>query len=232
MRARPHARAGARAWPVAFAMAAMAIFGSTPDAQAQDYVSVCSLYGAGFSYLPGTDICVNGDSRDARQNTDGGTWRWWMPSDPIQPVPSLRSRCGGGLVKFADVDSSGLFVNTHERFETTTRMPFSLEHEEYISEVIFRGGFSGVERGNFCMFYTFEEPGQGTGYVPIVCTDTAVHAASDTPVAMTPRTPRPPASLGEMFVVGANGYPWPVTLPSEVGGQLEIWLCIKRGIRS
>jgi hypothetical protein len=232
MRARPHARAGARARSIAFAMAALAVFGTRPDAQAQDYVHVCTLYGAGFSYLPGTGICLNADSRDARMQTSGGTWRWWMPSDPVEPVGSLRSRCGGGLVKFADIDSSGLLINTREQFETITRMPISLEHEEYISEVIYRGGFTGVDRGNFCLFYSADEPGQGRGYSPIGCVDTAVHAASEVPVAFTPRSPRPPASLGQNFVVGANGYPWPVTTPAEVGGRLEVWLCIKRGLRS
>jgi hypothetical protein len=221
MTRRSQTRAAARAWPIALALAAMAVFGNTPAGHAQ-YMVLCSLYGSGFYYLPGSSgICLNPDSRDAR-----------MPSDPIEPVASLRSRCGGGLVKFADIDSSGLFVNTRDQFESTTRMPLSLEHEEYVSEVIFRGGFTGVERGNFCLFYTSDYPGQGIGYTPIACIDTAVHAGSEVPVAFTPRNPRPPAALNETFVVGANGYPWPVTMPTDVGGQLEVWLCIKRGIRS
>jgi len=232
MTKRTQARAGARAWAIAFAMAATAVFGNTPGSHAQ-YMSVCSLYGAGFYYLPGpSGICLNPDSKDARMQTSGGTWRWWMPSDPIEPVGSLRSRCGAGLVKFGEIDSSGLLINAHDQFESTTRMPLSLEHEEYISEIIFRGGFTGVERGNFCLYYTSEVPGQGTGYSPLGCIDTAAHAASEVPVAFTPRNPRPPAALNETFVIGANGYPWPVAMTSEVGGQLEVWLCIKRGIRS
>jgi hypothetical protein len=232
MTRKPHARARARAWSVAFGIAAVAVFGSTPASHAQDYVKVCSIYGSGFAYLPGTDICLNVDSKDARMQTSGGTWRWWMPSGPIEPVSSLRNECGGGLVKFADVDSSGLMINTREQFETTTQMPLSLEREEYISKVIFRGGFTGVGRGSFCMFYKSEEPGQGTNYTPMACIDTAVNAASEEAVATTPRNPRPGGTLGEVQVVGANGYPWPVTQTADVGGKLEIWLCIKKGIRS
>ncbi len=37
------------------------------SANAVDYVKICSIYGAGFFYLPGTDICVNFENNDARE---------------------------------------------------------------------------------------------------------------------------------------------------------------------
>ena len=36
-----------------------------------DYVKICSLFGAGFFYLPGTDICVNFEYNDAREAAAG-----------------------------------------------------------------------------------------------------------------------------------------------------------------
>ena len=232
MTRRPDARTRARAWLVVAAMTTMAVFGTTPEASAQLYERICSLYGRGYYYLPGTEICLNPEQRDARMQTSGGTWRFWSPSEPIEPIGNLRAQCGGGLVKFATIDGSGLFVNDREQFESTASMQLSLEPEEYISQVIFRGGFTGVERGNFCLFYKSESPGNGTGYTPMACIDTAKHASGIVPVGFTPRLTRAPASLTPTFVVGANGYPWPVTTPAEVGGSLEAWLCIKRGIRS
>jgi hypothetical protein len=44
---------------IATAVALLAGFAVTPcHAQAVEYVKVCSLYGAGFFYIPGTDTCV------------------------------------------------------------------------------------------------------------------------------------------------------------------------------
>jgi hypothetical protein len=51
---------------IATATALLAGFAATPShAQAVEYVRVCSLYGAGFFYIPGTDTCVQ-----ARQIVD------------------------------------------------------------------------------------------------------------------------------------------------------------------
>src|SRR3954471_12858840 len=40
-------------------IAALTLLTSAPGHAAVEYVRVCSLYGAGFFYLPGTDTCVN-----------------------------------------------------------------------------------------------------------------------------------------------------------------------------
>jgi hypothetical protein len=37
---------------------------------AVEYVKVCSLYGAGWFYLPGTDTCLNADTGETRTQTD------------------------------------------------------------------------------------------------------------------------------------------------------------------
>ena len=41
------------------AAAALMLMTSAPSHAAVEYVRVCSLYGAGFFYIPGTDTCVN-----------------------------------------------------------------------------------------------------------------------------------------------------------------------------
>ena len=40
-------------------LASFVVLMTTPSHAAVEYVKVCSLYGAGFFYIPGTDTCVN-----------------------------------------------------------------------------------------------------------------------------------------------------------------------------
>ena len=47
-----------------------------------EYVKICSLYGTGYYYEPGTDVCVNPQINDAREPTAGGTWEWRTPNNP------------------------------------------------------------------------------------------------------------------------------------------------------
>jgi Porin subfamily len=51
---------------VAVAIAALALM-STPSAAAVQDVKICSLYGAFFFYMPGTDTCVNANQTVADQ---------------------------------------------------------------------------------------------------------------------------------------------------------------------
>jgi hypothetical protein len=48
-----------RGWRAVLAAAALTLLTSAPSHAAVEYVRVCSLYGAGFFYIPGTDTCVN-----------------------------------------------------------------------------------------------------------------------------------------------------------------------------
>jgi hypothetical protein len=43
------------------------------------YVRICSLYGAGFYYIPGTDTCTNPVNGDTRRATAYGVVRTWSP---------------------------------------------------------------------------------------------------------------------------------------------------------
>ena len=57
-----------------------------------EYVKICSLYGAGFYYLPGTDICVKiGGYVRGQYYVNNGT----APSAvPFIRVPALTSKLG------------------------------------------------------------------------------------------------------------------------------------------
>lgn len=44
-----------------------------------EYLRICSLYGAGFYYIPGTDTCVHAITGDTRRQTEYGTVRTWSP---------------------------------------------------------------------------------------------------------------------------------------------------------
>jgi hypothetical protein len=55
----------------------LAAFTLAPTANAApvEYVRVCSLYGAGFFYIPGTDTCLNPNNGEVRTQTAYGTFR-------------------------------------------------------------------------------------------------------------------------------------------------------------
>lgn len=48
------------------------VVGSPADA-AVEYVKVCSVYGAQYAYIPGTDTCINMNTGETRQATESGT---------------------------------------------------------------------------------------------------------------------------------------------------------------
>jgi hypothetical protein len=105
------------------------------------YVKVCSLYGAGFHYVPGTDICINDFTGDARQATPGGTWRSLLPYPEGRWVKDLDDECRPGrLVTVGKFKSTDFKLNIQGRKQTP---PFSLylSSDEYISKVIMSGGF-------------------------------------------------------------------------------------------
>ena len=49
----------------ALAVAALTLLTSAPSHAAVEYVKICSLYGAGFFYIPGTDTCIRVGGRAA-----------------------------------------------------------------------------------------------------------------------------------------------------------------------
>lgn len=59
---------------IAAVTVAASLFGTgTAIAEPEDYVRICSLYGAGWFYIPGTDTCINTSTGETRQQTEIGT---------------------------------------------------------------------------------------------------------------------------------------------------------------
>ena len=142
----------ATAWPMAVVVAitiaaSVMMRPSTANAIPVEYVKVCSVFGLpGFSYLPGTDTCVNFATNDARQSTAGGTWYWRIPNSPRTLEPTPRDACEDGkLVKFGDISGADLTQNAYSRYETNTPYPLSLKKGQYIASVIYKGGLTTSE---------------------------------------------------------------------------------------
>ena len=109
--------------------------------QPVEYVKICSMYGAAFHYIPGTDTCLNDITGDARQQTVGGTWRSLLPYPEGKWVTNPQQECApGNLVKVGTFKSTDFTLNAWERKQTP---PFSLHLKpgEFVSKVMMRGGF-------------------------------------------------------------------------------------------
>ena len=106
-----------------------------------EYVRVCSIYGAGFSYIPGTDTCVNPVTGDARVQTEGGTWRSMLPYPDGNWVKTPHQDCGNGrVVPLGTFASTDFLPNVWNRKQTRP-IPLRLKDNEFVSKVIMGGGF-------------------------------------------------------------------------------------------
>ena len=90
---------------------------SAANAVPVEYVKVCSLYGAGFFYLPGTDTCINFATNDARTQTEGGVWRCRVPNNPRTCVASPEEACQDGADRLCRRDQ------LHPRNERLLEVP-------------------------------------------------------------------------------------------------------------
>ena len=134
---------------VAFAIAiavTITVRPCTANAEPVEYLRICSLFGAAYFYLAGTNICDDVTTGDARQTTSGGVWRWSTPDNPRTWLPNPQLGCAGGqLVKFGDITPSDLVLNAYSRLETKTHYPLKLKVGQYISAVMYQGGFGGAD---------------------------------------------------------------------------------------
>jgi hypothetical protein len=203
---------------------------STANAVPKEYVQICTLYGAGYYFDPGTDVCVNPDINDAREQTAVGTWEWRTPNNPRTWAPTPQAACPNGqLVNFGYITGSELTQNAHSRYETT-HYPLRLNRGQYVASVLYQGGFTGVGTGNFCMFYYYNDPTTGPNYTALGCIDTATQANVPATLAFTPDTPVPPippATSDQIYLLGANGEFWNVASTADIQGTLSVSLCLQ-----
>ena len=152
------------------------------------YVKICSLYGAGFDYIPGTDVCVNQQTGDARVETPGGIWRSILPYKDGNWSLVPQQECGpaAALVKIGDFKSTDFKLNAFDRLETAG-VTLSLKPPQFITKIVMSGGFydprlaaarsgSGLGRLALCVRSIDQnvveqgtQPPYGNGSVPIGC---------------------------------------------------------------
>jgi hypothetical protein len=107
-----------------------------------EYVKVCSIYGASFHYIPGTDICLNEATGDARQQTEGGTWRSLLPYPEGRWVGSPLDDCAHGRIVRVGTFTSTDFVPNAWNRKQTNPVAVNLRKNEFVAKVIMSGGFS------------------------------------------------------------------------------------------
>jgi len=107
-----------------------------------EYVKICPLYGAGFHYIPDTDICLNDFTGDARQQTEGGTWRTILPYREGTWVTNQPQACtpGGQLVQVGTFTSTDFTLNAYGKKQTPP-VALPLQPPAFISKVMMSGGF-------------------------------------------------------------------------------------------
>ncbi|MFI5167834.1 MAG: porin [Thermoanaerobaculales bacterium] len=193
---------------------------------AVEYVKVCSLYGADFYYIPGTDACLNTTTGEIRQATAVGTWYALSPNNSGLWVANLKDGCQGGrLLKVGTFTSSDFTANSHNKYETPL-FPLNLKPGEFISNVILSGGFDVTSRSTFCL--SFYDASTGL-YSPIGCQNTAQLMNQPAAFSFVPSRSVPPAGFTSPFkLVGSNadenwGFPDPLTF----NGVLSCWVCLQ-----
>lgn len=133
---------------MSFATCAGLLLASPASFGAVEYVKVCSLYGAGFHYIPGTDTCLNGSTGDARQQTEGGTWRSLLPYPEGKWTTMPKLDClPGRVVTLGTFSSNDFSANAWNRKQTRA-IPVMVNQGEFISKVIMGGGFSDPRTPN------------------------------------------------------------------------------------
>lgn len=172
--------------PIVSMMGLLAL--ASPGYSQVQYVKICSLYGAGFSYIPGTNICLNQETGDARQQTTAGSWRSILPykDGDWAPVPQQECAPAASLVKIGTFKSTDFKPNAYDRLETAG-VALSIKPPQYITKIIMSGGFydprlssarSGNGLGNLALCVrsidpNVSEPGSqtpyGNGGAPIGC---------------------------------------------------------------
>lgn len=118
------------------------LLGAATNASAQpvEYVKICSLYGAGFEYIPGTAVCWNSTTGDTREQTINGTWRSLWPYPEGTWDQGFKHDCQGKIVKVGDFASTDFAVNAYNKKETAP-FPLVLPAGQFIMKVIMSGGF-------------------------------------------------------------------------------------------
>jgi hypothetical protein len=111
------------------------------DGPPVEYLRICSLYGAGFYYIPGADICKQTLTPESRQQTFGGTWRTFLPYSEGDWVTDPQAECGPGkLVKLGKFQSTDFKLDIPGNVATPA-FNLTLDSSQFISKIMMSGGF-------------------------------------------------------------------------------------------
>lgn len=212
-----------------------AMFGISSIGQATEYVKICSLYGADFYYLPGTDVCFNPTTGETRKATAGGVWYSVGASTPGNWVATPSAECAGGrFVKFAPLNASDFTQNISDVYETRP-VPVTLKPGEFISKVVLTGGFDASDKSTFCLAYYDPSrfvPNQYSPASTLGCEDTSILMGQHSAYSFAPRRPSPPSyfsSANVFALIGNSGNDRWGLPPLSFNGTLSCWVCIQKG---
>lgn len=95
---------------------------STTTAAPVQYVRICSLYGANFFYIPGTDTCLDPTTGDIRTATERGV---------VRGVTPLANRVGNLESDVSDIKSQIAALQSAEQAEAAIQARFDSEFRDY-----------------------------------------------------------------------------------------------------
>ena len=123
-------------------VAGLFAFAAIGSAQPVEYVKICTAFGSGYHYIPGTDICANDFTGQTKQLTPGGVWMSLLPtSNQGQWVTDPQESCGQGrLVKVGTLKPNDFKVNSFEKYQAAP-VGLRLQRGEFIAKVMMSGGF-------------------------------------------------------------------------------------------
>ncbi len=174
---------------------------STGHAAPVEYVQICSLFGAGFHYIPGTAICLNDQTGQTREVTAGPLWISQLSTNNQGHWATVpQTECGTGrLVQVGTYRPTDFKPNASGKFQTAPT-GFVILPGEYISRVIMTGGFNdpiqplahspGLSPNQFCLrvadpnFFTIDQGGPLTH--PQFCTASPLGCVSNEQILGTP----------------------------------------------
>jgi hypothetical protein len=174
---------------------------STGKAEPVEYVRICSLYGAAFHYIPGTDVCLNDQTGETKEATVGGVWTSVAPTNnPGQWVNYPQIDClTGRLVQVGTFHPTDFTLNSFAKYQAPPAQ-FQLQSGEFISKVMMRGGFydpiqplasnPSLSSGQFCLrvadpnFFTIDL-GSSPNH-PNFCGDAPLGCVSNSQILGTP----------------------------------------------
>lgn len=192
-----------------------------PATAAVEYVKVCSLYGAGYYYIPGTDTCLNVRTGETKRATEAGLWSAQLTKTPGYWVKGPNRACSGRVRTIGTYGPGNLTLNEAVGVYETTPSPFSLGKREYIAGVFMKGGFGDPAVG-FCVSI---RDSQGTSLV-LGCQDQSLMQNTPATWKMIPFRSTPTASMvAPFYFVGGNADTrWP-DLPTT--GSVTLSACIE-----